>query len=136
MHLQACLYPVQLRRLEELRGFEDLEKILLIHCLGRAPVQLVEHVALEQLLVRHSDLDRVRRRAMLVEPILHERDVDRAARVARAKVERPWRPHQRDAVASVVGVQRRLGKEWLDAVWQLKILRKSGLSPHHRTQFI
>ena len=54
--LQSGLDPVQLRGLEELGRAEASEEVLLLEALGGALVKLVEHVALEELLVAHSDL--------------------------------------------------------------------------------
>ena len=44
-------------------------------------------------------------------PSFHEGHVDGATRAARAQVVRSRRPQQRDAVGSVVGVERRLLEE-------------------------
>mmetsp|Transcript_736 Transcript_736/g.1704 ORF Transcript_736/g.1704 Transcript_736/m.1704 type:complete len:700 (-) Transcript_736:62-2161(-) len=129
-HLQPRLHPVQLRALEELRLLQRLEQALALEPLGRALVQLVEHVALEQLLVAHAHLDGVRRGAVLVEPAVDQRHVDGAPHLPAAHVERPRRKHQRDAVHGVVGVQRRLRQEGAAAVGQRELLLL--LLAHHR----
>ena len=110
-HLQPHLDPVELGALEELGCLERLEKVLLVQRLGRAVVQLVEHPALEELLVAHAHLDRVVRRAALVEPAVHERHVQCAAHSSLAQVERARRPVHADARRGVVRVQRPLLEE-------------------------
>ena len=52
-------------------------------------------------------------RAVLVEPVVDERHVDRAAHAPGALAERVRRPQQRDARRRVVRVQRRLPQERL-----------------------
>lgn len=73
--LQTGLHPVESSGLEELRGLQLSEQILLRHRLLWPCLQLVQDEALEQLLVRHANLDRLARRAVLQVPILHQRDV-------------------------------------------------------------
>ena len=73
-------------------------------------MQLIQHVALQQLLVRHPHLHRVPARAVLVEPPVDERHVDRPSHPTRLHVKRPRREAQRHAVHRVVRVQRRVRK--------------------------
>lgn len=73
--LQAGLHPVEPSRLEELRGLQLSEQVLLRHCLLRPCLQLVQDEALKQFLIRHADLDRLARRAVLQVPVLHQRYV-------------------------------------------------------------
>mmetsp|Transcript_67280 Transcript_67280/g.140138 ORF Transcript_67280/g.140138 Transcript_67280/m.140138 type:complete len:884 (+) Transcript_67280:4960-7611(+) len=121
-HLQPCLHPVDLRRLEKLRRAQNLEQVPLVQRLRVPVVQSVEHVALEQLLITDANLDRVVGGAVLLVPLLDECDIDTAARHARALVERIRRPVQRDAVGGVVRVQRRLLQQRLHLFRQLKIV--------------
>ena len=48
------MYPTNL--LEELRGLEALEEELFVESLGPPVVDLIQHPALEQLLVAHAHL--------------------------------------------------------------------------------
>ena len=41
----------------------------------------------------------------------HQRNVEGASRVARTKIEWPWRPEQRDAVRRFIGVERPTGEK-------------------------
>ena len=61
--LQPDLDPVQLRRLEELRGLQTAEQMLPVQRLRLLFMELVEDPAFQQLLVGHADLDRVAGRA-------------------------------------------------------------------------
>mmetsp|Transcript_61033 Transcript_61033/g.143984 ORF Transcript_61033/g.143984 Transcript_61033/m.143984 type:complete len:850 (-) Transcript_61033:159-2708(-) len=121
-HLQPGLDPVDLRRLEELGRAQDLEQVALVQRLGVPVVQPVEHVALEQLLVAHAHLHGVVRRAVLLEPLLHQRHVDAAPRYARPLVERVRRPVQRNPVGRVVRVQRRLLQKRRDLCRELEVV--------------
>ena len=133
-HLQADLNPVQLRGLEELGAAQRPKEVLLLEVLGRPVVQLVEHEVLQQLLVAHAHLDRVclhiwhRKglqgitmraadhttkqgqeeylRAVLVEPVVDEGDVQGTAHPAAALVEGAGSPEQRNACRCVVAAQR------------------------------
>lgn len=117
-HLQTGLHPIELRRLEELGRRQRAEEVALVERLRRPVLELVEHVALEQLLVAHADLDRVVLRAVLHVPRLDERHVLRAPRAARAEVERARRPVERDAAGRVVGEEVGVLEQRLDALRQ------------------
>mmetsp|Transcript_3491 Transcript_3491/g.11579 ORF Transcript_3491/g.11579 Transcript_3491/m.11579 type:complete len:907 (-) Transcript_3491:778-3498(-) len=120
--LQAGLDPVELRRLEELGRAQRLEQVLLLERLRRLLVQLADDEALEQLLVRDAHLDRVRGRAVLVEPRVDERHVDGAPREAAAHVERARRPQQRDGRRTLLVVERLLGENRLGARGESEVL--------------
>ena len=126
-HLQAGLDPVELRRLKVLGGLERAEEVLFRERLGRAVVEVVEHVALEQLLVRHAHFDRVARRTVLVVPRVDERHVLRTARTARAQVEGSRRPVQRNGTRRVLSVERRVAQQWLDLLGQNERLTRIGI---------
>lgn len=66
--LQPRLHPVELRRLEELGGLEGAEQIALLLGLRGSVFQCIQHIAFEQLLVRHSHLDRHAGWTMLAVP--------------------------------------------------------------------
>mmetsp|Transcript_29770 Transcript_29770/g.62392 ORF Transcript_29770/g.62392 Transcript_29770/m.62392 type:complete len:390 (-) Transcript_29770:1623-2792(-) len=70
-NLKASFDPVDLRRLEKFCRAQNLEQIPLVEGLRVPMVQLVQHVALEQFLITHADLDRVVGRAVLLIPFLH-----------------------------------------------------------------
>ena len=50
------LHPVELSRLEELGRCQCAKQVALVQRLGRAMLELVDDVTLEQLLVRDTDL--------------------------------------------------------------------------------
>mmetsp|Transcript_6161 Transcript_6161/g.24641 ORF Transcript_6161/g.24641 Transcript_6161/m.24641 type:complete len:696 (-) Transcript_6161:121-2208(-) len=108
-HLQAHLHPVHGGLLEEFGRLERLEERALLARRRGPAVQLVEHVALEQLLVRHADLHGVPRGAVLLVPRAHERHVDRAARAPRAQVEGARREEERYAHGRRVSLHRTIG---------------------------
>ena len=81
-NLQTSLDPIELGRLEKLGRLELAEQVALAHGLLLALSQLVQDEALEELLVRHANLDGQAGRALLEVPELDERDVLRTARVA------------------------------------------------------
>ena len=58
-HLQPSFHPIQLRTLEKLGGLQRPEQILLLQRFGLPMVKLVQHVVLEQLLIRHPYLHRI-----------------------------------------------------------------------------
>jgi hypothetical protein len=119
--LQAGLDPVDLRALEELSRGEGAEEVLLVERLARLAVQLVEHVALEQLLVADAHLDRVLRRAVLLVPAVHQGHVHRAARAAGALVEGLGRPEEPDRRRRQLRVERHRLQQRLEAVGQRKV---------------
>mmetsp|Transcript_26833 Transcript_26833/g.45004 ORF Transcript_26833/g.45004 Transcript_26833/m.45004 type:complete len:337 (+) Transcript_26833:5589-6599(+) len=121
-HLQPRLHPVQLRRLEELRRPEGSEEVLFLQALGRAVVQLIQHVALKQLLVAHAHLDGVVGGTVLVEPGVEQRHVEAAAGAAGANVEGAGGEQQRDTCRSVVRVQGGLRDERLHPFREHEIL--------------
>mmetsp|Transcript_7034 Transcript_7034/g.20668 ORF Transcript_7034/g.20668 Transcript_7034/m.20668 type:complete len:555 (-) Transcript_7034:1166-2830(-) len=104
-HLQPDLHPVQLGALEELGGLQGSKQVLAVQRLRLLLVELVQHPALEQLLVGHAHLHRVVRRAALLEPGVDEGHVERAPRAAPAQVEGPRRPVERDAARRRVRVE-------------------------------
>mmetsp|Transcript_39887 Transcript_39887/g.113149 ORF Transcript_39887/g.113149 Transcript_39887/m.113149 type:complete len:527 (-) Transcript_39887:833-2413(-) len=104
--LQASLHPVQLGCLEELGGPQAAEQVLLLQAFWRPLVELVQHVALQELLVAHSDLDGVASWAVLFKPGVDKRDIQGTAHKSRPRVEGPGRPQQADARACVVCVKR------------------------------
>ena len=135
-HLQPRLGPVQLRALEELGLLQRFEQRALLHRLRRALVQLVQDVALEQLLVGDANLHRVPRRAVFLEPAVHQRHVDGAFRGPAAPVKRLGREHQRDAVHGVLRVQGRLLRERVAPLRQREVVVVVGGSepaPAHGT---
>lgn len=67
-NLNTSLDPVKLCRLEELGRFEGSEEVLLVESLGRSVLESVEDIALEKLLVTHTDLDWMSRWAVLLVP--------------------------------------------------------------------
>mmetsp|Transcript_3880 Transcript_3880/g.8478 ORF Transcript_3880/g.8478 Transcript_3880/m.8478 type:complete len:333 (+) Transcript_3880:5507-6505(+) len=110
-HLQTCLHPIELGRLEELGVAQRGEEVLAFAALWRPLVQLVKHVALEELLVGYSHLDGVRWRAVLLEPAVDERHVDRPPRGARAHVEWPRRPVKSDGRGGMLRVHWVISEE-------------------------
>mmetsp|Transcript_4532 Transcript_4532/g.13244 ORF Transcript_4532/g.13244 Transcript_4532/m.13244 type:complete len:1314 (+) Transcript_4532:2393-6334(+) len=119
--LQARLHPVDLRRLEKLGGAQGAEEVLLVDALRGPPVELVEHVALEQLLVADAHLHRVVGRAVLPVPRVHQRHVDRALRAAGALVEGLGRPVEGDGAGCVLRVERELVEERVHALGEHEV---------------
>lgn len=67
-------------------------------------LQSIQHKALEQLLVRHPDLDRVPGRTVLAIPRLHKGDIQGTPASAGPQVEGAWCPQQADPIRGVVCV--------------------------------
>mmetsp|Transcript_22146 Transcript_22146/g.49255 ORF Transcript_22146/g.49255 Transcript_22146/m.49255 type:complete len:334 (+) Transcript_22146:5419-6420(+) len=126
-HLQSDLYPVQLGRLEELRGLQGLHETLLGDRLGRLVVQAVEHPALEQLLIGDAHLDGVVVRAVLLEPLVHKGHVVGTPRQPGALVERPGGPVERDAERRVVSVERLLVEDGVEVLGQGEVFFVQGV---------
>mmetsp|Transcript_139393 Transcript_139393/g.242388 ORF Transcript_139393/g.242388 Transcript_139393/m.242388 type:complete len:464 (+) Transcript_139393:5762-7153(+) len=103
--LQPGLHPVQGCGLEELRHPQRGEQVFLRQGFRGAAVELIEHPALQQLLVADAHFDRVGPGAMLLVPRLDKRDVNGTARPTRTEIERPWGPVQRNALRRVVIVE-------------------------------
>ena len=74
-------------------------------------MKLVQDVALQKLLVRHANLDRVPGRAVFLEPAVHEGDVYGSLGVAAALVEGLGGENQRDAAHRVLRVKGRVFAE-------------------------
>lgn len=67
-NLQSCFNPIQLGDLEKLSCLELAKKALLVHGLGRTMLDLIEDIALEELLVRNANFDWLSGWAMLEVP--------------------------------------------------------------------
>ena len=104
--LQPHLHPVQAGGLEELGGLEGPEQVPLPLGLGRAVVEGVEDVVLEQLLVADSHFDGLACGAVLPVPRLDQGHVKGAPAPARPEVEGPRGPQEGDPVGRIVTVQR------------------------------
>ena len=105
-HLQTDFDPVELGALEEFRLLQRDEQVSALHRLRRALMQLVQHETFQQLLIRHANLDRVARRAVLVKPVVHQGHVHRATRLPAPQVERSRCIEKCDPTRSVVRVKR------------------------------
>lgn len=84
--LQADFHPIKLCALEKFGGFEGLEQALLLQVLRMPMMQSVEDIHLEELLVADPDLNWVVGRAVLIEPVVDQRNIHRppcASRPAR-----------------------------------------------------
>mmetsp|Transcript_34164 Transcript_34164/g.96254 ORF Transcript_34164/g.96254 Transcript_34164/m.96254 type:complete len:297 (-) Transcript_34164:851-1741(-) len=121
--LESRFDPVDLRGLEELGGLERLEEVPLLHGLGRAVLQGVEHVGLEQFLVADAHLHRLVGGAMLPVPGLDQGHVDGAASVSGAEAEGVRSPVARDARRGLVRVQEAVGEKRLNVLVQHKVIR-------------
>ena len=105
-NLKTNLDPIQRSLLKELGGFERAEEVALPLGLGRPVLQGVQHVVLEQLLVRHANFDGLSGRAMLAVPHIHQRHIEGSTRESRAQIKRTRSPQKRNAVGRIVRVQR------------------------------
>jgi hypothetical protein len=108
--------------LEELGRLQRLEQRALVETLGRSVVQLVQHVALQELLVRDAHLDGVSGRNVLVKPGLDERHVEGTAGAARATVEWVWGPVQSNTRGGVLCVELSLLEQGRDGLGESEFL--------------
>mmetsp|Transcript_13648 Transcript_13648/g.34058 ORF Transcript_13648/g.34058 Transcript_13648/m.34058 type:complete len:266 (-) Transcript_13648:916-1713(-) len=121
-NLQPSFDPVELRSFEELRLTKRAEKVLLLQPFRCFLVQLVQDVALQQLLIRHPDLDWVRWWAVLLEPRIDQRNVYAPAREARPHVEGARCPVQSDCTCSIFVEEWRAGEQRFHISCEYKLL--------------
>jgi hypothetical protein len=106
--LEASLDPIESGGLEEFRRLEGGKKIALVEGLGTAMLEAIEDVALEELLIAHSNLDGMPLWAVLLIPRLYQRDILCSPCPARFGVERPRGPVEGDSCCCVVSPQIRV----------------------------
>ena len=91
-YLKTNFNPVERGLLEKLGRLERAEKIPLPLSFGRPVLQRVEHVVLQQFLIRHANFDGLSGRAVLSVPGLHQRHVEGSTRESGAQIERTGSP--------------------------------------------
>src|SRR3569833_624787 len=120
--LESGLNPIDCRLLEELSLLQRLQQILPLERPRLLLVQFVQHIWLEELLVRHADFDRLFRGDALEIPLLDQRHIFGSHHAARSAVERERGPPQLDSSGRDLGCQLYVSPERLQAGRQLKRL--------------
>eukprot|EP00398_MALV-I-01_sp_L67-1_P000203 gene202-gene343 len=118
--LQTNLNPIQFRSLEKLGTLEKIEKITLLEGTWRTGMQLIQNPTLQQLLVRHTNLNRMAGRTMLTVPGGNERNILRTTHTTTTHVERSWRPVKSDTVHSVIVEKRSVDQERFNFFWKFQ----------------